>query len=562
MLKQLYIKNFALIDTLDMEFRPGFSVITGETGAGKSIILGAINLLLGQRADSRQIKKGCTKCIIEAHFNLSRYDMQDFFTENDIEYEPEDTILRRELTANGKSRAFINDTPTPLATIRRLGEQLIDIHSQHQNLMLGQENFQMKVLDIMAQDEKLLEEYRSVHRRLLKARGAVSYMRREMEKAMENEEFYRFQLKELEAANLQPGMQEQLEAEQERLSHVEDIKGALYQVDSLLNGNGENGVLNGIREAAKTLGNIREILPEADGMAERMANCHIEMKDIAAEVASSADTIETDPNRLRQVEDSLDTIYSLQQKHHTDSVDKLIETRNSLADKLAGIDNSDERMKQLEEEEAKATAACREVADRLTAVRKQAALKVEQGMKERLVPLGIPKVRFSISIEPKDFTEDGCDSVAFKFSANSSSDMMPISQVASGGEIARVMLSLKAMISNAVKLPTIIFDEIDTGVSGKIAERMAMIMQEMAHSKRQVISITHLPQIAARGTTHYKVYKEETDTGTTSTMAMLTENERIGEIAQMLSGTDITEAARHNAKELLNSCNGKPSAKN
>ena len=515
MLKQLYIKNFALIDTLDMEFFPGFSVITGETGAGKSIILGAINLLLGQRADSRQIKKGADKCVIEAHFDLSRYDMKAFFDENDIEYDANDTILRRELLASGKSRAFINDTPTSLAITRKLGEQLIDIHSQHQNLMLGNEDFQLKVLDIMAQNAILLEEYHSAYDKLQKARNNVAEAKREMQKAIENEEFYRFQLNELQAANLQHGMQEQLEAEQEKLNHVEDIKGTLYQVDVMLNGNGERSLVDDIREAARTLAGISNVYPEAAGMVERMEDCHIELKDIAQEVGASMDGIEIDPERQKQVNETLDMIYSLEQKL------------------------------------SEANANCKEVAGRLTATRRKAATTVERGMKDRLVPLGIPKVRFSISIEPREFQRDGCDAVAFLFSANSSSDMMPISQVASGGEIARVMLSLKAMISNAVKLPTIIFDEIDTGVSGKIAEKMALIMEEMAQSERQVISITHLPQIAARGTTHYKVYKEETENGTESTMTRLNDEQRVNEIAQMLSGSDITDAAKHNAKDLL-----------
>lgn len=551
MLKQLYIKNFALIDTLDMEFFPGFSVITGETGAGKSIILGAINLLLGQRADSRQIKKGADKCVIEAHFDLSRYDMKAFFDENDIEYDANDTILRRELLASGKSRAFINDTPTSLAITRKLGEQLIDIHSQHQNLMLGNEDFQLKVLDIMAQNAILLEEYHSAYDRLQKARNNVAEAKREMQKAIENEEFYRFQLNELQAANLQHGMQEQLEAEQEKLNHVEDIKGTLYQVDVMLNGNGERSLVDDIREAARTLAGISNVYPEAAGMVERMEDCHIELKDIAHEVGASMDGIEIDPERQKQVNETLDMIYSLEQKHHTDSVDRLIEKRDELEQKILNIDNGDERLKELEQKLSEANANCKEVAGRLTATRRKAATTVERGMKDRLVPLGIPKVRFSISIEPREFQRDGCDAVAFLFSANSSSDMMPISQVASGGEIARVMLSLKAMISNAVKLPTIIFDEIDTGVSGKIAEKMALIMQEMAQSERQVISITHLPQIAARGTTHYKVYKEETENGTESTMTRLNDEQRVNEIAQMLSGSDITDAAKHNAKDLL-----------
>lgn len=554
MLTQLYIKNFALIDTLDMRFKPGFSVITGETGAGKSIILGAINLLLGQRADSKQIKKGSEKCVIEAHFDLSRYGMKPFFDENDVEFDADDTILRRELTKTGKSRSFVNDSPVPLSTMRMLGEQLIDIHSQHQNLMLAKEDFQLKVIDIIAQNGKQKNDYSKAFSKLADARKAVAKAQKDIEQSMANEEFYRFQYKELENANLASGIQEQLEAEQEKLSHVEDIKGSLYKADAMLSGNGDSGILETTREVAKELNILKEIFPDITEVAERMDNCYIELKDIAQDISSDADSIEYDPERLKQISDTLDIIYTLEQKHHTDSVDELIAIKESLEQKINSIDNSDETLKMLQEEEAQAENECRKKAQMLTESRTKAARKVEQGMKERLMPLGIPNVKFAVSIEQKEFAADGCDAISFLFSANSSSDMMPVSQVASGGEIARVMLSLKAMISSAVKLPTIIFDEIDTGVSGKIAEKMAIIMQDMAHTDRQVISITHLPQIAARGATHYRVFKDETENGTRSCMKMLSDEERIEEIAQMLSGADITEAALHNAKELIARC--------
>ena len=555
MLKQLYIKNFALIDTLDMDFHPGFSVITGETGAGKSIILGAINLLLGQRADLKLIKKGCEKCVIEAHFDLSRYGMKAFFDDNDIEFDADDCILRRELTAAGKSRAFINDTPVPLATIRKLGEQLIDIHSQHQNLMLNSEDFQLNVLDIIAQDDSLVAEYKAEYAKLVKARKAVAQMKECIEKGIENEEFLRFQFKELEDAGLREGMQEELEAEEEKLSHIEDIKGSLFIADGIMNGDDGNGAVEQIKEAAKAVGSIREIYPDVGEIADRLENCHIELKDIAQEIGSHAESIDFEPGRLQQVNELLDSIYSLEHKHHTDSVKELIAIQDRLKEQIDSIDNSDEKLKELEAEEKEALENCRKKADLLTATRRKSAKIVEEGMKKRLVPLGIPNVRFAIKIEEKEFTERGCDRVSFLFSANTSSELLPVSQVASGGEIARVMLSLKAMISSAVKLPTIIFDEIDTGVSGKIAEKMAIIMQEMAQSERQVISITHLPQIAARGKSHYKVYKEETKSGTTSRMKELSHEERINEMAQMLSGADITDAARHNAEELLQQCN-------
>lgn len=554
MLKQLYIKNFALIDSLDMDFYPGFSVMTGETGAGKSIILGAINLLLGQRAESKYIKKGSDKCVIEAHFDLTKYNMQPFFTDNDIEYDANDCILRRELTAAGKSRAFINDTPVPLSIIKQLGEQLVDIHSQHQNLLLGSEDFQLRVLDIIAQDSNIVTDYNEAYDKLVSARKAVTAKKREIEKNVENEEFLRFQYRELEDARLESGMQETLEEEADKLNHIEDIKGALFQADKILSGSDDNGVVASLKEASRAIENIKEIYSEIGDVAERLDNCYIELKDMAQEINSHAESIDFEPGRLQQVTEKLDQIYSLQQKHHTDSVDALLEIQDSLGEQLSNIDNSDELLKELEQKEKEALEVCKKKASQLTATRKKAAKIVEEGMKKRLVPLGIPNVKFLIRIEEKEYMHDGCDRVSFMFSANTNSELQPVSQVASGGEIARVMLSLKAMISSAVKLPTIIFDEIDTGVSGKIAEKMAVIMQEMAQSDRQVISITHLPQIAARGTNHYKVYKEETSTGTTSRMKQLSQDERVDEIAQMLSGADVTEAARHNAIELLKMC--------
>ncbi len=551
MLKQLYIKNFALIDTLDMAFHPGFSVITGETGAGKSIILGAINLLLGQRADSKLIKNGRSKCVIEAHFDLSKYSMNDFFNENDIEFDADDCILRRELTAAGKSRAFINDTPVPLTTIRALGNRLIDIHSQHQNLLLNSEDFQLNVLDIVSQDTALVNEYNVAYSKLLNARKTVAEMKKRIQSGIENEEFLRFQYKELEEANLTPGIQEKLEAEAEGLNHVEDIKSALYSADGIMNGNDSNSIVEQLREAARALENIKDIYPEVAELSNRIEDSYIELKDIAQEINVKAENIDFEPGKLQQINDTLDHIYSLEKKHRVDSVEELIAIKENIEEQLNNIDNSDENLKILEEEETKALAQCKEKTNVLTTVRKKAAVTVENEMKKHLVPLGIPNARFAVNVSPKDFAKNGCDKVSFLFSANTNTELQPVSQVASGGEIARVMLSLKAMISSAVKLPTIIFDEIDTGVSGKIAEKMAKIMQEMALYDRQVISITHLPQIAARGGSHYKVYKEETPNGTTSRMKELTLEERTDEIAQMLSGADITEAARHNAAELL-----------
>lgn len=550
MLKQLYIKNFTLIDELDIQLHPGFSVITGETGAGKSIILGAIGLLLGNRADTKSIKSGRDRCIIEAHFDLSKYQMQAFFDDNDIDYDASDTIIRRELTAAGKSRAFINDTPVPLTRMRELGEQLVDIHSQHQNLLLQKEDFQLNVVDILAQDASLLHAYQQEYKQYTQKKNQLEQLKADIAKSRENEEFMRFQYKELDDAKLQENELEELEQESEMLSHSEDIKTALYTADNALSGE-DKSILEQLRTAQNQLDNIKEVYPDVAELAERMQSSYIELKDIAQEIGYSVDRVEFDPARLNTINERIDQLYTLQQKFHVEDITALIATRDRIAQQLENIDHGDEDIESMEQDVKLSLEKAQQAAKKLTAVRQQAAKKIEQEMKQRLVPLGIPNVRFEISFSEKPLSKDGIDKVNFLFSANRSTPLQPVSQVASGGEIARVMLSLKAMISGAVKLPTIIFDEIDTGVSGKIAEKMAEIMTEMGNLERQVISITHLPQIAAMGSHHYKVLKEETDHGTISKMRELSEPERIQEIAQMLSGSDITEAALANANELL-----------
>ena len=550
MLKQLYIKNFTLIDELNIQMHPGFSVITGETGAGKSIILGGIGLLLGNRADSKSIKAGRDRCVIEAHFDLSKYDMQQFFTDNDIDEDLSDTIIRRELTAAGKSRAFINDTPVSLTKMRELGEQLVDIHSQHQNLLLQKEDFQLNVVDIIAQDEKQRKNYEAAYNQYKQANQKLNALKAEIEKNRENEDFLRFQFKELDEAQLQNGEQEELEQEYEMLSHSEDIKTALYQADNHLSGDDGN-IIERLKQTSEQLANIKDVYPEVTELLERIDSSYIELKDIAQEVNGLTDHVEFDPARLETINERLDKLNSLQQKFHVRDLGELIETYHQLKEQLSHIDHSDEDVEALEQEVAQLLEKAQKQAKELTAIRTKAAKKVEEEMKQRLIPLGIPNVRFCISLTEKPLSHDGGDKVSFLFSANKSTPLQPVTQVASGGEIARVMLSLKAMISGAVKLPTIIFDEIDTGVSGKIAEKMAQIMVEMGNHERQVLSITHLPQIAAMGSHHYKVSKEETDNGTISRMTELSQQERVQEIAQMLSGSDVSEAALANAKELL-----------
>ena len=551
MLKHLYIKNFTLIDQLDIAFHSGFSVITGETGAGKSIILGAIGLLLGNRADSKQIKQGEKKCTIEAHFDLSHYGFESFFEDNDIDFEPEDTIIRRELTASGKSRAFINDTPVSLQMMRILGEQLIDIHSQHQNLLLQKDDFQLNVVDIIAQDSTALSAYHSSYQHYKESLQRLSDLKEQIAKAQENEEFMRFQFNELESAGLVEGRQQELEQESETLSHSEDIKTAYYEADHLLNDD-DNGIIYKLGESLDSLSNIENVYPKAKDVVQRLSSVHIELKDIASEVGSEVENIEFDPSRLDSINQQLDQLNTLEQKYHVSTEEELIEIRDNIAEQLQSIDNSDEELESLTKKVDEELKLCTDKAAKLTELRLKAGKIVEKEMSQRLIPLGIPNVRFKVDITSKPLSLDGADKVQFLFSANTSTAMVPVAQVASGGEIARVMLSLKAMISGTVKLPTIIFDEIDTGVSGKIAQKMALIMQEMGNNNRQVISITHLPQIAALGSSHYKVEKEETAEGTRSHMRELNQEERVSEIAQMLSGADISDAALQNARELLN----------
>ncbi len=550
MITHLYIKNFTLIDKLDIDFHPGFSVITGETGAGKSIILGAIGLLLGQRAETKQIKQGCDKCSIEAHFNLAAYGMKSFFDDNDIDYDAEDCIIRREIMASGKSRAFINDTPTSLTLLKTFGEQLMDVHSQHKNLLLQKQDFQLSTVDIIAENQALTAEYAGCFSSYKKALQRVKALRQEIDDNLAQKNFLEFQYQELSAANLQAGELEELEQNAETMSHSEDIKTALYKADNALN-NDDSGILTNLKTAVNSLHDIADVQPVARQLEERTQSCMIELKDIAQEIGHELDNIDYDPAELDAINNRLDKLYDLQKKYRKETVDELIEMRDELHTALENIENSDEAMEEAQRLADSLATQCGEIAGKLTAARKKAAKTIEKNMQDSLKRLGMPNVEFTISISATELGDNGQDRVEFLFSANRNVPLQPISQVASGGEIARVMLSLKAMISGTVKLPTIIFDEIDTGVSGKVAEQMAKMMREMGNSNRQVISITHLPQIAALGTTHYKVYKEDSNGTTSSHMIMLDHDQRVTEIAQMLSGSDITQAAVDNAKELL-----------
>lgn len=550
MLQSLYIQDYALIDRLDISFEDGFSVITGETGAGKSIILGAIGLLLGQRADTKAIKFGANKCVVEATFHIGGYEMEALFQELDIEYDATECILRREISGTGKSRAFINDSPASLVQMREIGERLIDIHSQHQNLLLNKEYFQLQIIDTLAQNEAILSAYKTLYASYRDISLSLKKLVETAEENSKDEEYIRFQWEQLDAADLEEGEQEDLEQELETLSHAEEIRTQIYEAHEALDSD-EGGVLTSLYACVDALQSISKVYPEAEDWQERADSCLIELKELSRELSNAQDEVSVDPDRQKEVETRLDLIYSLQQKHHVQSVSALIALRNEYAERLENIQSFDERLAQLEAEKQALYTQVKEKAALLHELRATQAIKVEEQMRELLIPLGMPNVRFEVVLNEKEPDATGMDSVNFLFSANKNTPPQNVASIASGGEIARVMLSLKAMIAGAVKLPTIIFDEIDTGVSGSIAEKMATIMQDMGAQNRQVISITHLPQIAALGKVHYKVYKEDTDTGTNSHIRRLTTEERIKEIANMLSGATLTEAAINNAKALL-----------
>lgn len=551
MLQSIFIQNYALIDKLDISFGPGFSVITGETGAGKSIILGAIGLLLGQRADVKAIKNGASKCIVEACFNIASCGLEHFFLANNIEYEPNECILRREVFASGKSRAFVNDSPVSLTQIKALGEKLIDVHSQHQNLLLNKEGFQLNILDILAQDEQQLGEYQHTYNEYKKACTQLEECIRKAEESRKEEDYIRFQLQQLEELELKDDEIISLEQESETLTHAEEIKAALYRANQLTEGE-EGGCVSYIKEAMQSLENICKVYPPAQDWIDRLNGCYIELKDIAHDLEMAQDRIDFNPSRLDFVNSRLNQIYSLLQKHRVKTEAELLALANEYRDQLELITSSDERISELEKQKKDLYQKVLEQGEELTTLRKASAKEIERQMESYLIPLGMPNVKFAVELTArKEPDSKGLDSVTFLFSANKNGTLQNVASIASGGEIARVMLSLKAMIAGAVKLPTIIFDEIDTGVSGSIAEKMAFIMQDMGRQNRQVMSITHLPQIAARGNAHYKVYKEDTETGTNSHIVRLTDEQRVDEIANMLSGSTLTEAARNNAKALL-----------
>ena len=551
MLKHLHIENYALIESLDIDLNDGFSVITGETGAGKSILLGAIGLLTGDRADLSAIQSGKQRCILEATFNTEGYDLEAFFQEEDLDFDPSECIIRRELTANGKSRAFINDTPTTINALKRLGNRLIDIHSQHQNLLLGQEDFQLSVLDAVASMPELIQSYSQAFHKWTQAVKALNEAQSSLDESRKDEDYLRFLVTELANFNPQPGEDETLQQQCDMLEHAQDIKSALMLGYGQLS-EGDTPVTDTLRQVRNQLSSIQPYFQQAEELAERIESCRIELQDIAGTLESEGESIDYDPMRLEELQSRLNTLYSLEQKHHVGSSEELTELMKRMKERLDMMDNSDEYIKQLQKEEQECRSLLERISGKLTEKRSMAAKKVEKEVISSLKMLGMPNVRFQVHISATESpTPKGMDKVSFLFSANLGSDMQNISHVASGGETARVMLSLKAILSGAVSLPTIIFDEIDTGVSGHIAESMANIMHKMGQQGRQVISITHLPQIAALGKHHYKVWKEDTDKITRSHITYLGQEERITELANMLSGSNVTKEAMNNARALL-----------
>lgn len=551
MLISLHIENYALIEHLDFTPTNGMTVITGETGAGKSIIMGALALILGQRADAKAVRTGATKCVIEATFDISSYNLDTFFKENDLEFDASNTIIRREIYATGKSRSFINDSPVQLSALKTLGDFLIDIHSQHQNLLLGKDTFQQGVIDTLASDKKEFEEYKARYTELSSLHKQIENIKAEAKRNAQDADYIRFQFKQLDEANLREGEQEELEAEQELLSHAEEIKGDLTEISQYLDGDGENA-LTLIKSAIDKMHSLAPIYQNIQELADRLESDYIDVKDIAEDVADKSERITFDPERLSWVEERLSTIYSLQKKHDCQTVEELIKKRDELAEMMLHIDNSDEEIAELEAKEKQVNMLITKAAATLTTARKKAAIDFEKQLIEKVAYLGMPNIRFKVEITPlKSFSATGADEITFMFSANKNQPLKQAGEVASGGEISRLMLSIKALIAAAKALPTIIFDEIDTGVSGDIADRMGEVMKQMS-AHLQVITITHLPQVAGKGETHFKVFKQDSETDTTTHIVQLSHEERIQEIARMLSGATITAEAINNAKVLLN----------
>ena len=549
MLKRLQIRNYALIRELDVDFSTGLTIITGETGAGKSILIGALSLILGQRADSSVLKDKENKCIVEGIFEVNGYGLQSLFEENDLDYDSQ-VIFRREIAPNGKSRAFVNDTPVNLKTLQDLGVRLIDIHSQHQSLELGNKLFQLMVLDNYAGNKSLLDDYQTKFKRykillteLTQAEEYTARLRKELD-------YFQFQFEQLSKANLHAGEQENLEHELSLLTHAEEIKTALVNVVNQIGGEEGNALVR-IKDAFNTLNKILKFYPEAAELANRLNSIYLELSDISSEIEYSSEKIEFDPRRIEHLNERLDIIYTLQQKHHVSTEEELISLRNDFELNVNSVFTNDEKVAELRTAVTAQEEILHRQADLLTKNRVAATEKMGKKVEAQLIQLGMPNSRFKAEVRTgTSLTLSGKDEVSFLFTANKNGELDEISRVASGGELSRLMLSVKALISKSKALPTILFDEIDSGISGETADKMGNILKEISQDM-QVINITHLPQIAAKGDQHFLVYKEDTEKETITRLRLLGPDDRISELAKMLSGENITDAARMNATELL-----------
>jgi len=551
MLVKLFVQNYALIKELDVELEKGLTIITGETGAGKSILLGALSLILGTRADSSVLLDKNEKCIVEGTFRIEDYDLKEFFSLNELDYEPV-AILRREINPAGKSRAFINDTPVTISLLKELGDKLIDIHSQHQTLMLNDNSFQLNLIDSFAGNATLISDYKLVYSNYHKLKKESGELKEKADRNSADLEYYKFQLDQLEEAKLVPGEQEKLEKEQEMLEHAEEIKLALSNSMNLLSSD-EMSILSMLKDVKLNIGRIKEFLPEVGNLLSRSESSYIELDDIAGEIEKLGTSIEADPQHLIQVNNRLDNIYSLIQKHRVGNLNELITKIEEIGNLIDSIVTSDERFLELEKLLEKEVSSLKIISEKMSANRKGVLYDVEIKITELLKQLGMPNAKFRITLSQlKDFTPSGMDHADFLFSANKQIAPENLAKTASGGELSRVMLSLKSLLTKNNNLPTIIFDEIDSGVSGEVADKVGQILSGMG-KYMQVVNITHLPQVASRGTRHYHVYKDDSGDSTITRVKLLSMDERVIEVARLLSGSEITETAIKNARELLQS---------
>lgn len=549
MIKQLHISNYALIDRLDIEFADGLTIITGETGAGKSIILGALSLILGERADLKAIRDADSKTIVEATFDIAGYGLEPFFEEYDIDWDEHECIVRRELSPSGRSRAFVNDTPVALAALRELVTRLLDIHSQHNNMLLSNPQFQLSILDSIAGNADLLGNYHKAYAEYREAEQRLAETVTAMERLKQNEDYIRFQLDQLQAMQLQPDEDQQLEALQARLSNITSLKEALWSVENELDGE-ENGVLAHLTSVAQRLDEAERCLTEISGMSDRVRSSLIDLKDIAQDVGNIMDTLNDDPSELARVDERLSSIYSLMRKHNAQNVNQLIDIQHDYERQLGEIDHNDEMLEQLKSQVEETFKASTAIAADLSANRRQAATKFVKELLSLALPLGMKNLAFDVQLTPVKLSRSGADHVEFMMAFNKNQRLMPVKETASGGEISRVMLCIKTIIARHMQLPSIIFDEVDTGVSGDVANMIGEMMADIARAI-QVIAITHLPQVAANGDHHLRVYKTDNERETLTHVEQLSDQEHVMEIARMLSGKDLNQAAIENAKSLI-----------